>query len=591
VSAASEAAPRPSGAPPAQAAESLPSIVAAHAAERPDAVALVHKRHGIWQPMTYRALHERVLSATGALRAFGLRRGEPVALIGDPRPAWIVADLAVQAAGGLSIALHPTQSEDDLRGIFASSPVRLAFCGDDEQLALVDAALPNLERRVILDLSFVNRSHDDASEPFLQFLEHGGDSAPAPTTANPDALAIGAVSSSARALCFSHRAAVAAARSAAEWLGLRKGDRNLCVVSPAQVTTRLLDYYAPLVAGTTIALPESPSTIVENLLEVVPDYLVLTPRALELIASDVELRAAHSGRFKRAANAWAEKRRQRSSSPSRGPSRVLVDRPIVAKLGLNRARRVVSVAGQPSPELVRFYWELGVPLVVSYGQTESFGLVSCQRDTGDAGTVGSPIPGVEVQLRNGTLHVKSGTLAQSYLDGAPVQVAGGWLDTGDHGALDETGRVVVHAGTQDILRRSGQQDVLLTEVEARLRLSPYVSEVVVTESAGGVGALVQIELSAVVDWALRSGVPGATFPALAASREVRDMIGQEIAHANASLPEHEQVRDFRLLPRPLSVAEGEMTPTLRVRRAVVLRNFEDLAKSMRAEPAMQTTRG
>jgi long-chain acyl-CoA synthetase len=198
---------------------------------------------------------------------------------------------------------------------------------------------------------------------------------------------------------------------------------------------------------------------------------------------------------------------------------------------------------------------------------------------------------VEVRVRDDTLHVKSDGLARSYLDGAPAQAPDRWLDTGDHGAIDDEGRLIVNAARQDVLQRPGQPDVLLPEVEGRLRLSPYVGEAVALAGANGIAALIQIELSAVVDWALRQGIPGATFGALAASPAVVKLIGDEVDRANASAPEQDQVRDFRLLPRPLSVARGEMTPTLRVRRAVVLRSFEDLADGLRRESAVPVAHG
>lgn len=599
MSAASEAVAQPSDSSGTAGAGTLPEVVASRASATPDGVALLYKRNGIWQSLTWKELHERVTRASAALAAVGLRRGEPVALISDPRPGWLVADLAVQAAGGVSVAVHPTQSEADLRGIFGTSPVRFAFVGDDEQLELADATLDDLELRVILDPAFVRRSHEEGSLPLLEFLDRGDGAAPVAQSPNPDEIAIGVISSGVRSvgadpvaprtLCFTHRSTMVAARGAAQWLGLRPNDRNLTVVSPGLGTARLTDYYAPLIAGATISFPESQSTIVENVLETAPDVLLLTPRALELLASDVELRMAHAGRFKRAANRWAASKR--SGGPSRGLSRVLVDRPMVSKLGLRNARRVVCAAGQPAPELLRFYWDLGIPLVVSYGQAESLGLVSGQRDAGDAGTVGPPVPGMEVRVREDTLHVKSDGLARSYLDGAPAQAPDGWLDTGDHGAIDDEGRVIVHAARQDVLQRPGQPDVLLPEVEGRLRLSPYVGEAVALAGAGGIAALIQIELSAVVDWALRQGIPGATFAALSTSPEVVKLIGDEVDRANASAPEQEQVSDFRLLPRPLSVARGEMTPTLRVRRAVVLRSFEDLADALRGVSAVPVAHG
>lgn len=601
MSAAAEAAPGPSGSSVAAGAETLPGVVAAHASDRPDAVAVLYKRHGIWQSLTWREMDERVQRTSRALVALGLRPGEAVALISDPRPGWLVADLAIQATGGVSVAVHPTQSVGDLRGIFTASPVRFAFVGDDEQLELAGAALEGLDLRVILDPSFVRRSHEEGSEPLLEFYERADDSAPLAHRADPDELAIGVISSGVRAvgadpvpprtLCFSHRSAIAAARGAAQWLGLRPGDRNLTVVSPAQSTARLVDYYAPLIAGSTIAFPESQSTIVENLLEIGPNTLVVTPRALELLAADIELRMTHSGRVKRAANRWAASNRRRTSSPTKALSRALVDRPIVSKLGLARTRRVICAAAQPSAELLRFYWDLGIPLVVSYGQAESFGLVSCQRDASDADTVGPPVPGIEVQVQRGTLHVRSAGLARSYLDGAPAQDPDGWLDTGDHGVVDDSGRLIIHAARQDVLHRPGQPDIVLAQIEGRLRLSPYIGEAVALAGTNGVAVLMQIELDAVVDWALRQGIPGATFGALAASPEVVKLIGDEVDQANASAPDEERVHEFRLLPRRLSVAQDEMTPTLRVRRAVVLRNFEDLADELRAAPAVPAAHG
>ena len=173
MSAASEAVSRSADSELAARVETLPDVVAANATARPDAVAVLYKRYGIWQRLSWRELRERVERASHALAAVGLRRGEPVALISDPRPGWLVADLAVQAAGGVSVAVHPTQSEADLRGIFAASPIRFAFVGDDEQLELADAALDGLERRVILDPSFVRRSHEEGSEPLLEFSGAG----------------------------------------------------------------------------------------------------------------------------------------------------------------------------------------------------------------------------------------------------------------------------------------------------------------------------------------------------------------------------------------------------------------------------------
>jgi long-chain acyl-CoA synthetase len=578
MSATREAAVSSARAANADGAGSLVELVALQARRAPKATALLHKRHGIWHPMSWAMLEDRVRHAAAALRDLGVRPGEPVLIVSDARPAWLIVDLAIQAVGAVSVAAHPTQSPADLRAMLAGAPVRFGFCGDEDQLALAGEALEGLERRIILDPRFQLRSHGADSELYYEFLDRG-EGAPAELRP-PDVeqTAIGVPSAGSRAApriaLFSHAAALAGARAGAEWLGLRPGQRNLAVVSPAQAAARVLDLYAPLVAGSTIAFPESPETVPENLLEIAPDFLVLIPRALELLRRDVDLRAAQSGRFKRAVNRWAAARRG-GSGPAPRAARLLVDRAVVAKLGLSRARRVACVGGEPAPELLSFFWNLGVPVAVGYGQAGSLGLVSAQRGPEDAGTAGPPLSGVEVAAAEGALRVRTPTLAGSYLDGAPVAGADGWLDTGDRGRLDDEGRVVIEAAGHDIV--GGQH---LGRVESRLRLSPYVAEAVALPTGGGMRALVQIEVAAVADWALRRGLTGATFAALAASTDVHELIAGEVEKANALLDERERVRDFRLLPRPLSVQSGEMTPTLVVRRGAVEEAFDLLVAEL-----------
>jgi long-chain acyl-CoA synthetase len=558
-------------------AGSLVELVEHHAQRTPNAVAVIHKRHGIWHPMTWTELHGRVRAAAGALRDLGVQPGEPIVIVSDARPAWLIVDLAIQAVGGVSIAAHPTQSPVDLRAMLTGAPVRFAFCGDEEQLALAGEALEGLERRIILDPRFQLRSHGEDSELYLEFLKRGDDAPLQPPPAERIAIGVPTAGTrgAPRVALFSHAAALACARAAAEWLAIRPGERNLPIVSPAQAAARLLDLYAPLVAGSTIAFPESPETVPENLLEVKPDILVVIPRALELLKRDVDLRAAKSGRVKRAVNRWAAAKRRGACGRGSPISRWLIDRAIVAKLGLSRARRVACVGAEPAPELLSFFWDLGVPVTVGYGQAGSLGLVTAQRGPGDAGTVGPPLAGVELRAEE-TLRVRTPTLAGSYLGGAPVAGGDGWLDTGDRCSLDGEGRVVVEAAAHDIV-----DGLNLGRVEARLRLSPYIAEAVALPAPAGVHALVQIEVGAVGDWALRQGLTGATFPALAASPEVRELIAGEVQRANELLDEAERVRDFRLLPRPLSVQSGEMTPTLVVRRAAVEEAFDRLVAELR----------
>ncbi len=567
--------------------ETLVGELLARATEDPHDVALLRKRHGVWEVTTWTELNARVQQLAGALRERGLRVGGNVVIIADATPEWLTLDLAVQSLGAVSIALYPGQSRSDIRNLLDRTAIDVLAGGDDEQLGRARDCLPDARRHLLLDARSLRR----ASEPDVELLSAlmtSSESAPI-LELDPGSGAIGLVSAgtsgSPRLMQMSQGQIVTAARRAAEWLRLARSDRNLCHAPCALPAARLLDLYAPICAGSTIAFPESPQTVVENLVELQPSVVTTPPRALELLAAEVELRIGRAGRVKGAANRWARRQRERASSRSgdeQGSPRptlthYLVDRQIVSKLGLRRARRVVCVGAPIAPELLRFYWSLGVPLVEAYGQVETFGLAFVQRGPRDNGTAGLPFPGVQARIVEGTLRL--GVVQ----DGREI-----WIHTEDVAALDGEGRLVLAGGRSEIEIGVGGSEIVLSRIEGRLRLSPFVNEAVaVRADLGGANALIQFEFDAVRTWLSHIGHAVSSYDVLARDPEVIALVGAAVESANRDLSDAERIVAFRLLERPLSIEEGEVSPNQRVRRTVVRRSFAEKLAEMSSSSRSQ----
>lgn len=549
----------------------------ARAAERPNGLALLRKRHGVWETTTWSELSAMVERLAGALRERGLGPGGTVVVIGDATPEWLALDLAVQAVGALSIAVYPQQSRDDIRAATGDLTVDVLAGGDDEQLGRAHDAVPSARLQLLLDARSLRRVTEGDVE-LVRDLARAGEAEPLTPTPGEGAIGVlsAGTSGSPRLVRISQHEAAAFARRAADWLKLTRADRNLCHVPCALPAARLLDLYAPLCAGSTIAFPESPQTIVENLVELQPTVLTTTPRALELLANDSELKSAQAGRVKGAANRWARRQRERAfagrerstGGSRRTPASYIVDRQIVKQLGLGQARRVVAAGAPVAPKLLERFWSLNVPVVDAYGQPETLGLAFAQRGPQDDGTLGPPLPGVQARIEGGTLRLRL-----VHADGDE------WLQTEDLATLDGEGRLVLAGASTDVATGPGGAQVVLSAIEAQLRVSPFVREAVaVPAGSDGVHALIEFEFEAVGSWLSEQGHAVSSFDVLARDPEVIGLIGAEVESANREMRDSERVSAFRLLERPLSLEQGEVSPNRRVRRAGVERSFvSDLA--------------
>jgi long-chain acyl-CoA synthetase len=317
------------------------------------------------------------------------------------------------------------------------------------------------------------------------------------------------------------------------------------------------------------------------------------------MAAAVEIRMKDASRLKRRLYHWSlhrgyhsgRDRMDGSSSPfTRAIEAVtwwLMFRSLRDKLGLRRVRIALSGAAPIAPQLLEYFWALGVAVRESYGQTENTAVATyTPADDVRLGKVGKALPGVDIRIDDtGEILVRSPGNFMGYLKNpaatAETLDAEGWLHTGDVGELDAAGFLTITDRIKDLIITAGGKNVAPSEIENQLKVSPFVKEAIVFGDARKyLVALIGIELDTVGDWARRREIAYTTYTDLASKAEVVSLIGEWVDHVNRDLARVEQVKAFRLLDRELDEEGGELTATQKVKRRAVEQQFADLIEEM-----------
>ena len=545
--------------------------LADRAGASPDGVAVLQKRYGLWTATTARSLVARVVATASALRADGIDAHDVVALVLAPHEDRVVIDLALQAIGAVVVGVPSNTPLPRVRSLLeGASPVAAVVQGQaaaDGLLELRDrGGLSSIRRMYYVDAAGVQ---DYAVDELVPLPEVDADEVSDPSGAlrelaaalDPDATAVRTATSGSGGppvpVELSHANLLAAARATIGAFGLDETDRVLSFRPLSDPVERGATVYPALLAGASLVLPESRSSVGQAMVETAPTYLHLTPRFVEGLATDVRLRMqAARGVKGQVLRAWrrtlvADVEAQRTPDPS-WASRTVIGRHVLAKLGLDRARWLL-VSGSPiSPEAVAFYAALGADLRVAHSMAEvgGFSLAATGTASGWAQTM-RPVPGIEAEVHDGELVLRGPAVSAG---AAPD----GSLRTGD--AAEETADgLVVDGRHEGRIPTSAGGTVAALRVAAALRSSPYIAEAVVATEPGGTTAVIETAQAPLARWATDRGLRYTTRRTLDELPEVRALV-ERAARAAASRLDVE-LAQIRVLASPLSTAEGTLTGT------------------------------
>jgi long-chain acyl-CoA synthetase len=593
-------------------ATSLPEILAHRARTTPGTIALRKKMLGRWKEYDWETYARRTAATMAGLRELGIEPGDKVAIHAENRPAWVFADLAIQAMGAISVGVYPTSPASEVEYLLSHSEAKVVIVEDEEQYdktAEVRHLLPHLRHIVVVDPRGV-RHDGDGTVLTLADVEAMGagatidDLAEASARLASDDVAIIVYTSGTtgppKGAMISHGNLMAAARSARGIYDVAADDDVLSYLPLCHIAERLISVVNAVGLGYRVNFGEGGDALLTDLGEVQPTFFVGVPRVWEKMLAAVEIRMGDASWLKRAVyRFWksqgtrlARKRMRDAMNPFDhvwyALGWAMLYRSTRQKLGLMRVRNAVSGAAPISPAVLEYFWALGVPVREVYGQTENTAQAT-MTPAGDVriGTVGVPVPGAEVRIDPATGEILtrgSGTFVGYYRNPeatAETVDSDGWLHTGDVGVIDGDGFLTITDRMKDIIITAGGKNISPSEIENKLKVSPFIREaIVVGDGRKYLTALIGIESDTVGNWATRKQIPYTTYADLSAKPEVEKLIADVVAEANVELAQVETIKAFRLLQKELDQEDGEMTATQKVKRAAIAAEFADLIDSM-----------
>ena len=584
---------------------------------RGDAVAMRSKHLGIWNDISWRTYADQARAVGCALLASGGRRGDRAALLSDGCPQWCQVEFGALGVGVLSVGLFATDSATQVARAVNDSAARWLFVQDQEQLEKALSALdamPGIEKIVYFDGTGLHALTHAQVTGFDTFLElgrqfHGLHPARWDAElrlARPDDAATITFTSGttgpAKGVLLSHANLAFQVQAMEQACPGLAGDEQLSFLSMAHIVERCFSVYRALAHGAVVHIGKGLPTLIENLREVSPHVLLAVPRVWEKLYASVTLAIAQGTATERLAYRAALALGYRvvdchmAGQPVPGAlalqyrlARWLVLNRVLTMTGLRRARVLVSVAARISPELVRWFQALGLPMVQTYGLTECAGMATIGR-AGDVqpGSMGRALPGTEVKLADdGEILLRGPHVFVRYLDasaGDAGTLHDGWLHTADLGRLASDGRLSVTDRRQDTIMTTGGEPVSASETEARLKVSPYIADaIVVGHGRPHLACLLMIDHDAVAAYASEHKLVFTSFASLTRSPEVVQLVQRAVDHVNHDLAGGLRVQRFALIDTEITLHDAGMTPTLQLRRWVVLQKYAALVESLYAD--------
>lgn len=595
----------------------MPGLLRMNALQRGDQVALREKVHGIWRGRTWKEYFRDARRVALGLSKLGLRRGDRIIVAAEDVPEWFYADLGAQMIGVEVVGIYPTNPWPEVQYIAGHCQAKLAVTGDQEQTdKVLDAmgngsGLPHLQHLFCVDMKGLRRYEPGRPHSFAHLLELGDEYAAAYPDAEraldasidalePDDVNILVYTSGTtgppKGAMLTHRNFIYGAYS---YMVARQTTRKpyeaVCYLPLCHVAERCYSTVQHLVSGGCVNFAESVDTVAQNIREIAPTFFLGVPRIWEKLQQSFEFRMKDSGRLQRWLYGIGMKRGRILSDRRAGPGRLvgvgdklefgfwylLLFRNMQRHMGLNRTHTRMCGEASVSPETLKLFDIIGLPVGQGYGLTEAGGLCFVQVPNRPiiSGSCGPAMEGVEWRMaEDGEILVRSPGVFKGYLFDEKgtneILSQDGWLATGDIVEKRGQDEIVVVDRKKAIIITSGGKNIAPSEIENALKDSPYVREaIVVGEGRKFLGGLIQLDFDSVGRWAAERDLQYTTFKSLSQMTQVRELIQGVVDEVNGKFARVENIREFVLLEKELDHDDGELTATQKVRRGLINKKF------------------
>lgn len=576
----------------------VPRLFEKIARSRGDAPALCAKRDGSWQRTSWTDFHAQVGRAAKGFIKLGHRPGQAVAILGFNRPEWVISDLAAIAAGGMPAGIYTTSSLEQCKYIAEHSEAAVVVVEDREQLDKfleIRDQLPRLEALILMD----GGSNAEGVLSWQELLAVG-DSVPESEleariqAQDPDDLATLIYTSGTtgppKAVMLSHHNLIWTAQAVVDALSIRADDRFLSYLPLSHIAEQMISLHGPMQVGAFTWFAESVEKLPENLREVRPQVFFGVPRVWEKFQAAIAGAGESSRGLKKKIAAWARKKGLEGGYAAQrgeklpalyGLAERLVFSKVREKTGLDRARICACSAAPITLDTLEFFLSLGIPLLEVYGMSEVTGPGTLSRpDKFRTGRAGFAFPGAEIAIADdGEILMRGPHVFMGYYKNEEATRRTldeeGWVHSGDIGDLDEQGFVKVTDRKKELIITSGGKNIAPAPIEAQLKSIPCVAAAaVIGDSRNYLTALVTIDPDRLPPAAKAAGSPARDIAAaVQCALFARWLQVQVDKTVNATLSRVQQIKRIRMLSEQFSVEGGELTPTMKLKRRVILSKY------------------
>lgn len=592
----------------------VPKVFKSTVSKYGDRVSMRKKEYGLWHDISWNEYYKRAGYVGSALISMGLEKGDCVSIIGDNCPEWIIADMGIQCAGAVSVGVYATNAWPQVEYVINNSESKFFFVENEEQLdkwLMFKENVPQLMKVVVWDTEGLRAFKDPMVMTFSELLDLGNKiAAEQPELfekraeeVGPEDLSVLIYTSGTtgppKGAMLSHSNVTWMANAVSKTNEVYPSDEVLSFLPLCHIFERLFSVFVHITYGYIVNFVEKPDTVTDNMGEISPTVGYAVPRIWEKYYSAILIRMSDATWFKKAVFFTALKVGQKRAALLMDfkavPSYLellfkfayfAVFRKLKERLGFDRFRVAYSGAAPISPDVLRFFQSIGVNLIEGYGQTEGTGVTTMSRiGKVKFGTVGPPLPGTEIRIaEDGEILVKSPGVFKGYFKNeksSAETVRDGWLYSGDVGVIDNDGFLKITDRKKDIIVTAGGKNITPQYIENKLKSSLYINDaVVIGDRRKFLSCLIMIDEDNVVKYAQDKKIQFSTYKDLTQAPEIQELIQKEVDKVNETLSRVESIRKFTILPKKLYEEDGEVTPTMKVKRKSVNEAFKDLIDAM-----------